>query len=105
MSKRKDKLARLGTQKHGLGKASSSAEPFGGVSRRGWKVIGIGIGIVVCGFFVLSLTDPEGQNWASNLSPFLILGGYTVIGFGIVTKEVQEQNPKTDGVTIPTISK
>ena len=57
---------------------------FEGVSKRGWKVIGLGAGIVAAGFFVLSLTDPGGQNWASNLSPFLILGGYAIIGIGIV---------------------
>lgn len=33
------------------------------------------------------MTDPMGQNWASNLSPFLILGGYALIGLGIVLKD------------------
>jgi len=57
------------------------------ISRRGWKVIGAGLGTVVLGFFVLSLTDPRGQNFASTLSPFLLIGGYTLIGFGIVAKD------------------
>ena len=56
-------------------------------STRGWKLIGIGIGIVVLGFIVLCFTDPRGQNFASKLSPFLIIGGYTLIGFGIVQKD------------------
>ncbi len=67
-----------------------------GVSKRGWKVIGTGVGIVLLGFFVLSLTDPEGRNWASNLSPFLILGGYGVIAWGIVLPDspTDEKNPE-----------
>ena len=77
MAKKKDKLAQSK-------KPVLSSVNLEGVSRRGWKVIGIGIGIVAIGFYVLSLTDPAGQNWASNLCPFLILGGYAVIGFGIV---------------------
>jgi hypothetical protein len=57
------------------------------IPKRGWKIIGAGIGIVVMGFLVLSFTDPQGQNFASHLSPFLILGGYAVIGFGILAKD------------------
>ncbi len=68
-------------------KPPTSSVRFEGVSRRGWKVIGAGIGIVAVGFFLLSLTDPAGQNWASNLCPFVILGGYAAIGFGIVLPE------------------
>lgn len=63
-----------------------------GISKRGWKVIGLGIGIVIIGFYVLSLTDPAGQNWASKLSPFLILGGYACIGVGIILPNSQEQS-------------
>ena len=57
------------------------------ISGRGKKTIGIGLGILVIGFIVLSLTDPMGRNWASTLSPFLILGGYGVIGIGIFLPE------------------
>ena len=49
-------------------------------------MIGAGIGVVFLGFIVLSLTDPSGQNWASTLSPFLILGGYGTVAAGIVQK-------------------
>ncbi|OGR85751.1 MAG: hypothetical protein A2901_01170 [Elusimicrobia bacterium RIFCSPLOWO2_01_FULL_54_10] len=62
-----------------------SAGPAG-ISSRGWKIIGAGAGIVIVGFIVLTFTDPAGQNWASNLSPFLILGGYGVIAAGILKK-------------------
>ena len=61
-------------------------QPWGGISTRGWKVIGAGIGVVVLGFIVLSFTDPGGQNWASTLSPFLILGGYAAVAVGILQK-------------------
>lgn len=59
------------------------ASPEESISGRGKKAIGIGLGILVLGFIVLSRTDPMGRNWASTLSPFLILGGYAVIGIGI----------------------
>ncbi|MFA5139747.1 MAG: hypothetical protein WC728_10990 [Elusimicrobiota bacterium] len=52
-------------------------------SSRGKKTIGVGIGLLVLGFIVLKFTDPAGGNWASTLSPFLILGAYGVIALGI----------------------
>ena len=60
------------------------------ISRRGWKTIGAGIGLLVVGYSVLCFTDPRGQNWASVLSPFLILGGYAVIGTGILLPDPEE---------------
>lgn len=57
------------------------------LSRRGWRIVGIGTGVVILGFIVLTFADPRGQNFASELSPFLILGGYAAIGFGIVAKD------------------
>lgn len=67
-----------------------SPAPESGISRRGWKVIGAGIAVLVLGYTVLCFTDPKGQNWASTLSPFLILGGYAVIGAGILTPDPEE---------------
>jgi hypothetical protein len=73
--------------------ANAPAQPSVGfafkspISRRGWKIIGIGVATVTLGFIVLSLTDPRGQNFASFLSPLLIMGGYTTIGFGILAKD------------------
>lgn len=64
-----------------------------GISKRGWKIIGIGIGVLILGFFILSRTNPEGDNWASVLSPFLILGGYGVIAWGIVAKDPESKEP------------
>jgi len=56
------------------------------LTRRGWKLVGLGVGVLIFGFIVLSFTDPRGQNFASSLSPFLIIGGYVIIGVGIVAK-------------------
>ena len=82
MAKHKDRLDKK--------KPQAAPAPFAGVSKRGWKVVGAGIGLVALGFGVLSLTDPEGQNWASNLSPFLLLGGYAAIGLGIICPDEDE---------------
>jgi hypothetical protein len=59
------------------------------ISRRGKRVIGIGIGIVVLGFWILSYTDPAGQNWASKLSPAILVAGYALIGIGIVLPDAK----------------
>ena len=57
--------------------------PGEALSSRGKKTILLGIAILVAGFFVLSWTDPAGRNWAAQWSPFLILGAYGVIAWGI----------------------
>jgi hypothetical protein len=57
------------------------------ISRRGWKTIGGGAAIAALGYLVLSFTDPRGQNLASTVSPFLILGGYATIGAGILLRD------------------
>jgi len=53
------------------------------ITYRGMLTIGGGVGVLALGFFVLTLTDPAGSNWASHVSPLLILGGYAVIAAGI----------------------
>jgi len=65
------------------------------LSCRGKKVIGAGIALAAVGFYLVTLTDPSGQNWASSLCPFLILGGYALMGIGIVTPdpETHDENP------------
>ena len=57
------------------------------ISARGWILIVVGAFIVASGFVVLSMTDPMGRNWASHLSPFLILGGYGLVALGIFLPE------------------
>ena len=63
-----------------------------GISKRGKKLIFIGIGVLIVGFLVLTRTDPAGQNWASHLSPFLIIGGYAIIGIGIIFPDPKPQD-------------
>lgn len=55
-----------------------------GVSGRGKKIILAGGGVAVLGYFLLTKTDPAGQNIPSLLSPFFILGGYLLVGLGII---------------------
>ncbi|GEM_PF-1091345 len=55
-----------------------------GISRRGKIIIACGIGLLVIGFFILTKTNPEGSNWASIVSPILIIGGYITIALGII---------------------
>ena len=57
----------------------------GGITAMGWKMIGAGIFLLLIGFFVLTQTDPAGKNWASCLSPFMILGAYAIIAAGIMS--------------------
>ncbi len=64
-----------------------------GISGRGKKVIGMGIALLVIGFYVLTKTNPQGDNWASTLCPFLILGGYGVIAVGIILKDPENKEP------------
>ena len=88
-SKRKDKLAQAADIP-----AAAAVEP---ISPAGKKVIALGIGVLALGFFVLTFTDRMGRNWASNVAPFMILGGYAVIGAGIFfparTRPSPDQKP------------
>jgi hypothetical protein len=43
------------------------------------------VGIAV-GFFLLTLVDPSGQNWAAIVSPFSIIGGYISIIIALLLK-------------------
>jgi hypothetical protein len=53
------------------------------LSPRGKTLVAAGGALVLLGFAVLSRADSMGRNWASSLSPFLILGGYAAIGIGL----------------------
>jgi|GEM_PF-6225572 len=54
------------------------------ISKRGIRVILIGLGLVVLGYIILTQVNPDGSNWAGVLSPFLLLLGYATIGVGIL---------------------
>jgi len=62
-----------------------------GISKTGRKIIIAGIILLIFGFFILTKTDPEGQNWASVISPFLIVGAYIIIGIGIIFPEKKQE--------------
>ena len=61
----------------------------------GKKTIGAGIIVLAVGFYILTLTDPNGRNWASLLSPLLILGAYAIIAIGIFLPQKGFLKPET----------
>jgi H+/Cl- antiporter ClcA len=52
------------------------------------KFLIAGVFLTFFGFVLLSFTDSLGQNAASRLSPFLVLGGYALIGFALFKSPV-----------------
>lgn len=82
-SSKKNKVGRVSLA--GSAPAGSSTPPAAPLlSPRGKKLIVAGALVVIAGFFILSKTDPAGQNWASVVSPLLLVLGYVLIGFGLV---------------------
>ena len=63
--------------------AASGPDEGDSLSTTGKKTIAGGVILAALGFLVLSRADSMGRNWAASLSPFLILGGYGVMGWGI----------------------
>ena len=53
------------------------------LSSTGKKTVAAGVVLAAAGFAVLTQADSMGRNWAASLSPFLILGGYALMGWGI----------------------
>lgn len=84
MSKKKKRRLE-DAQKTTGGDAPASAASDGGesLSSTGLKTMAAGVVVAALGFLVLSRADSMGRNWAASLSPFLILGGYAVVGWGI----------------------
>ena len=64
-------------------KVSAAPAPSAVLSPQGKNLVWAGGIAVILGFIVLSRADAMGRNWASSLSPFLILGGYASIGVGL----------------------
>ena len=71
------------------GKTLETPASLGGdtFSSLGKKVMAAGVGTLVLGFILISFTDPMGRNWASFWAPFLIVGGYALVGVGIFLPE------------------
>lgn len=91
MSKRHKKK---GPQQDVVEKGGETPEALEEISSRGKKVIWAGIAVLCLGFYVLTLTDPNGRNWASSLSPFLILGGYAIVAIGIFVRDPENPAPE-----------
>ncbi len=56
------------------------------ISKTGWKIIICSVISLAIGFFLLTFTNPEGNNWASVVSPIIIILSYVFIGVGIMAK-------------------
>lgn len=57
-----------------------------GITKRGLKIIVVGIFSLIFGFILLGFSNSEGDNLASVVSPFIIIFSYVLIGIGIITK-------------------
>ena len=58
-----------------------------GVSKRGRKILLIGIVGYVLAFIILSMVDSEATNWASVVSPLLFVSSFITIALGIIAKD------------------
>ena len=85
MKKPKDKRIYPGLQPLQAAPAGSR-EPL--LTKCQFLGITAGILLVGVGFYVLTQADPAGQNWAGRLCPFLILGGYGVIGAFLISGKI-----------------
>ncbi len=67
-------------------KKLSQREPLqdSAISKTGWKIIFFSLTTLIIGFVLLKFTNPEGNNWASIVSPVVILLSYIGIAIGII---------------------
>ena len=65
------------------------------LSPRGKKLAAAGGVLIVLGFLVLSRADALARNWAGHLAPFLILGGYALLGVGLYLPAPEPSSPPT----------
>ena len=86
MKNKRSKNASSGSNRNAQPKTVSKPVVFG-LSRVGKKVIFSGVGLAIAGYYVLTLADPMGQNMAATISPFLILGGYALVGLGLLVRD------------------
>ncbi|MDE2293411.1 MAG: hypothetical protein KGL53_15120 [Elusimicrobia bacterium] len=102
--KRKKQLAQAAETAKGDVRASSSAVDSDPLATRGKKTIAAGAAVVVIGFLVLTRADSMGRNWAAALSPWLILGGYAVMGWGIFRDDPPPASQGPEGGKEPSSS-
>jgi hypothetical protein len=77
---KKNKALKASAQTMKGGEGEQRDEP---ISPKGWRVIAGGTISVLLGFLALTRADAMGRNWASTVSPLLILGGYALVAVGI----------------------
>ncbi|MBI4063809.1 MAG: hypothetical protein HY401_05855 [Elusimicrobia bacterium] len=65
--------------------AAKPEEPI--LTGRQVRWIIVGVMLTAGGFAALAKADPAARNWAGRLCPFLILGGYGVIGYALWKKD------------------
>ena len=70
-------------KKSKLQKTTKESLPEESIAALGWRLIALGASCAVLGFIVLTRVDRMGRNWAADVSPLLILGGYALIGLGL----------------------
>jgi hypothetical protein len=107
--KRKEERERGGGQTPGADVLGASgpveADP---ISSTGKKTIAAGVVLAAAGFLVLTRADSMGRNWAASLSPFLILGGYALMGWGIFrddpSPEAAPSAPASEGGEPPALA-
>lgn len=58
-----------------------------GISKKGFKIIIFSIFSLAIGFLLLRFTNSEGDNWASIVSPIIIISSYIFIAIGILAKD------------------
>lgn len=56
------------------------------ISKFGWGIIFLSLITLFIGFFLLKFTNPEGNNFASIISPILIIFSYIFISLGIIVR-------------------
>lgn len=80
-------------------KTSSPAAPppSAALSPRGKALAAGGAALVLLGFVVLSRADALARNWAGQLAPFLILGGYAALGAGLFLPPPEPPAPPSPG--------
>jgi hypothetical protein len=69
-----------------VGKPTSLSSQTQKQALRKTVTLTVGTASIVIGLFLLTLTNPEGNNWASILSPLMIIGGYVVVIVGLLLK-------------------
>lgn len=81
--RRKEERERGGRTPGGDVPEASALDEADPLSATGKKTIAGGAVLCAVGFVILTKADAMGRNWAASISPFLILGGYAVMGWGI----------------------